>query len=57
MALAGAVGADQPCLFALQKRGGGLNEQNLVTDLLGDIVEPDHALRWRPKKQSIAGRS
>src|SRR6202021_654929 len=51
--LAGAVGADQPGLLALLKRGGGLDEQNLVADLLGNIVESDHASFWRPKKQSI----
>ena len=41
-ALAGAVGADQADLLALLERGGSLDEENLVANLLGDVVETDH---------------
>jgi hypothetical protein len=40
--LAGAVRPDQPGLLAAQKRGGGFDEQDLVAELLGDVVETDH---------------
>ena len=43
--LAGAVGPDQANLLAPQQGGGGFDEEDLVADLLGDVIETDH-LRW-----------
>ena len=40
--LAGAIGADEADLFALLKRRGGFDEEDLVTDLLADVVETNH---------------
>ena len=41
--LAGAVGADEADLLALQERRGGLDEEDLVAVLLADVVETNHA--------------
>ena len=40
--LAGAVGADEADLLALQERGRGLDEEDLVAVLLADVVETNH---------------
>ncbi|MFK4401327.1 hypothetical protein ABIF31_007884 [Bradyrhizobium elkanii] len=42
--LAGAVRPDEADLLALLERRGGFDEEDLVTDLLGDVIEADHAL-------------
>ncbi len=42
--LAGAVGADQADLFALHDAHRGVDKQDLVAVLLGDIVEADHGV-------------
>ena len=52
--LAGPVGPDKADLLALFERRGGLDEEDLVTDLLGDVVETNHA-RECPEK--VFGRS
>ena len=40
--LAGAVGADEADLLALLQRCGSFDEEDLVADLLGDVIETDH---------------
>ncbi len=40
--LAGAVGADEADLLAFLERRGGLDEENLVANLLADVIETNH---------------
>src|SRR3984885_12494441 len=49
--LAGTIGADQADLFALLERRGGLDEEDLVADLLGNVIETDHVCRRLGKKR------
>jgi hypothetical protein len=51
--LAGAVRTDETDLLPLLERRGGLDEQDLVTNLLTDVVESNHVLKC-PKKVSAA---
>ena len=41
--LAGAVRADKADLLALLERRGSFDEEDLMADLLGDVIETDHA--------------
>ena len=54
--LAGAIGADQPDLLALEKGRGGFDEQDLVADLLADVIETDHG-RLSVRKAKRLSRS
>jgi hypothetical protein len=40
--LAGSVRADEADLLALLECGGGLDEEDLVANLLADVVETNH---------------
>ena len=51
--LAGPVRADKADLFALLQGCGGFDEEDLVADLLGDVIETDH---WCLNME-IVGRS
>ena len=55
--LAGAVGPDQADLLAAQQRRGGLDVEDLVAVLLGDVVETDHGLTGRGKCCGAFSRS
>ena len=52
--LAGAIGADEPDLLALLERRGGLDEEDLMAVLLGDVVETDHVHACLEKNGSAA---
>ena len=54
--LAGAVRPDQADLLALQQRRRGLDEEDLVAVLLGDIVETDHGHRRKQADKGGEGR-
>ena len=50
--LAGAVGADEADLLALHQGGGGLDEQQMLAVLLGDVFETYHARSIPPNRRA-----